>query len=142
MSNATIRSSKTLTQQYCRKLHRALAALPEMRDRTVSQMTESILTYLDEHPDADYAALVETFGTPEQAAENVMNNMDAAQVKKALGRHRRRQFLTVALVCVILAGVVWAAGSHIVYAVKGIIDPPYIVVTVGESDSLPPSMAK
>lgn len=77
-------AEQKLCRRYCRELRRVLACVPELRERTLAQLTESIEEYLDEHPTAEYQELVRVFGTPAQAAENVLNEMDAKQVQQIL----------------------------------------------------------
>ena len=77
-------AEQKLCRRYCRELRRALVCVPELRERTLAQITESVEEYLDEHPTADYQELVRVFGTPVQAAENVLNEMDAKQVQQLL----------------------------------------------------------
>lgn len=84
MNREKEQEKQKLCRRYCRELRRALACVPELRERTLAQLTESIEEYLDEHPTADYQELVRVFGTPAQAAENVLNEMDAKQVQQLL----------------------------------------------------------
>ena len=82
MNREKEQEKQKLCRRYCRELRRALVCVPELRERTLAQITESIEEYLDEHPTADYQELVRVFGTPAQAAENVLNEMDAKQVQQ------------------------------------------------------------
>lgn len=45
-------AEQKLCRRYCRELRRVLACVPELRERTLAQLTESIEEYLDEHPTA------------------------------------------------------------------------------------------
>lgn len=67
MNREKEQEKQKLCRRYCRELRRALACVPELRERTLAQLTESIEEYLDEHPTADYQELVRVFGTPAQA---------------------------------------------------------------------------
>ena len=82
MNREKEQAEQKLCRRYCRELRRALVCVPELRERTLAQITESMEEYLDEHPTADYQELVRAFGTPAQAAENVLNEMDAKQVQQ------------------------------------------------------------
>ena len=82
MNREKEQEKQKLCRRYCRELRRALVCVPELRERTLAQLTESVEEYLDEHPTADYQELVRVFGTPAQAAENVLNEMDAKQVQQ------------------------------------------------------------
>ena len=96
-------AEQKLCRRYCRELRRALVCVPELRERTLAQITESIEEYLDEHPTADYQELVRAFGTPAQAAENVLNEMDAKQVQQLLKKYQWRRVLVIVLVGVLIA---------------------------------------
>lgn len=139
---------QAICQRYCRKLGRALACLPELRSRTVAQMSDSIYTYLEEHPDANYNQLVQAFGTPKQAAESLLNELDSEQVRKAINRYRWKHTLAVILIGIVIACVVWAVGNGIASAVWSLVERPYAIETirvyeyVDEPIYLPPTMAK
>ena len=45
-------AEQKLCRRYCRELRRALVCVPELRERTLAQITESMEEYLDEHPTA------------------------------------------------------------------------------------------
>lgn len=70
MNREKEQAEQKLCRRYCRELRRALVCVPELRERTLAQITESMEEYLDEHPTADYQELVRVFGTPAQAAGN------------------------------------------------------------------------
>lgn len=82
-------AEQKLCRRYCRELRRVLACVPELRERTLAQLTESIEEYLDEHPTAEYQELVRVFGTPAQAAENVLNETDPEKISVAQGAGNR-----------------------------------------------------
>ena len=108
-------AEQKLCRRYCRELRRVLACVPELRERTLAQLTESIEEYLDEHPTAEYQELVRVFGTPAQAAENVLNEMDAKQVQQILKKYQWRRVLAivwqVSIACVNLSDCVWRSLS-------------------------------
>ena len=93
MNSEKEQEKQKLCRRYCQELRRALACVPELRERTLAQLAESIEEYLDEHPTADYQELVRVFGTPAQAAENVLNEMDAKQVQQLLKKYQWRRVL-------------------------------------------------
>lgn len=110
MNSEKEQAEQKLCRRYCRELRRALVCVPELRERTLAQLTESIEEYLDEHPTADYQELVRVFGTPAQAAENVLNEMDAKQVQQLLKKYQWRRVLAIILVGLLVAcAVLWFA---------------------------------
>ena len=84
MNREKEQAEQKLCRRYCRELRRALVCVPELRERTLAQITESMEEYLDEHPTEDSQELVRVFGTPALAAENVHNEMDAKQAQQLL----------------------------------------------------------
>lgn len=133
-----------LCRRYCRELRRALACVPELRDRTVVQMTDSLEEYLEDHPEADYHQLVQEFGTPEQAAENVLNELDAKQVQQALKRYRWQRTAAIVLAGILIAlAIAWAAFGLFGWF-QDSMNPPYIIEgpAVEYTGPLPPTMAK
>lgn len=123
MNREKEQAEQKLCRRYCRELRRALACVPELRERTLAQLTESIEEYLDEHPTADYQELVRAFGTPAQAAENV---------------------LAIVLTGLLIAcAVLWFAHG-LFFWLQELIHPSYYVIgpAIETSGSLPPTMAK
>lgn len=127
MSTSTLQPTEKLLQQYRTKLMQSMAAVPAMQNSTVAQMTDSIATYLDEHPQADYSDLVQVFGTPEQAAECLLNDMDAEQIKNALASYRwKKQFLILAA-GILAAVLIWFAGINFSRFIGDRIPEPYLI---------------
>ena len=122
MNREKEQEKQKICRRYCRELRRALACVPELRERTLAQLAESIEEYLDEHPAADYRELVQVFGTPAQAAENVLNEMDAKQVQQLLKKYQWRRVLAIVLaglliacaICLIAYGAVYLYSHFIV----------------------------
>lgn len=50
MNREKEQAEQKLCRRYCRELRRALVCVPELRERTLAQITESMEEYLDEHP--------------------------------------------------------------------------------------------
>lgn len=144
MKNEKATAQNGLCRRYCRELRRALACVPELRDRTVVQMTDSLEEYLEDHPEADYQQLVQAFGTPEQAAENVLSELDAQQVQQALKRYRWRRTAAIILAGLFLACAVCLVAYGVVYLLEHIIWTSYIWEGSASelTSSLPPTMAK
>ena len=133
MNREKEQEKQKLCRRYCRELRRALACVPELRERTLAQLTESIEEYLDEHPTADYQELVRVFGTPAQAAENVLNEMD-----------QWRRVLAIVLAGLLIACAICliAYGAFYLYS-HFIVDSFFWESSAVEIDGpLPPTMAK
>ena len=144
MNREKEQEKQKLCRRYCREFRRALACVPELRERTLAQLTESMEEYLDEHPTADYQELVRVFGTPAQAAENVLSEMDAKQVQQLLKKYQWRRVLAIVLAGVLIAcAVLWFAYG-LFFWFQELIHPSYYVIgpAIETSGSLPPTMAK
>lgn len=144
MNSEKEQEKQKLCRRYCRELRRALACVPELRERTLAQLTESIEEYLDEHPTAEYQELVRVFGTPAQAAENVLNEMDAKQVQQILKKYQWRRVLAIVLAGILIACAVFWLTCELVYWFQKLMHPSYYVIgpAIETSGSLPPTMAK
>ena len=144
MNREKEQAEQKLCRRYCRELRRALVCVPELRERTLAQITESMEEYLDEHPTADYQELVRAFGTPAQAAENVLNEMDAKQVQQLLKKYQWRRVLAIVLAGLLIACAICliAYGAFYLYS-HFIVDSFFWESSAVEIDgSLPPTMAK
>lgn len=137
-------AEQKLCRRYCRELRRALVCVPELRERTLAQITESVEEYLDEHPTADYQELVRVFGTPAQAAENVLNEMDAKQVQQLLKKYQWRRVLAIVLAGLLIACAICliAYGAFYLYRHFFVVSYIWEGPAVEIDGPLPPTMAK
>ena len=144
MNSEKEQKKQKLCRRYCRELRRALACVPELRERTLTQLTESIEEYLDGHPTADYQELVQVFGTPAQAAENVLNEMDAKQVQQILKKYQWRKVLAIVLAGVLVACAICLIAYGAFYLYTHFIVSSYFwnSSAIETSGPLPPTMAK
>ena len=92
-----------LMRRYTRAFARAMAPLPQLRRRTRRDMRASLEEFLARSPAAGWEEVVEAFGTPEQAAENVLNGMDAGQILAEAKRYGWRR-----LAAIVVIGLAWA----------------------------------
>lgn len=70
---------------YCSQLEKALSEVnyaKPLKRQFLSQMQDSLCSYLEAHPDARLEDLYAAFGTPQEAADSVLLNMDSDQIKK------------------------------------------------------------
>lgn len=106
MAKAVRNKGCRLREEYCADLYRALGDVPQLRRRAMRDMRQSIDEYLVRNPEASCLDLVKEFGTPEEAAANMLNAMDAEQIREEGKRFRWRKIL-----------VAIAVGMALVYAV-------------------------
>ena len=117
MNREKEQAEQKLCRRYCRELRRALVCVPE---------------------------LVRAFGTPAQAAENVLNEMDAKQVQQLLKKYQWRRVLAIVLAGLLIACAIYliAYGAFYLYS-HFIVDSFFWESSAVEIDgSLPPTMAK
>ena len=72
---------------YCSQLEKALSEVnyaKPLKRQFLSQMQDSLCSYLEAHPDARLEDLYAAFGTPQEAADSALLNTDSAQIKKQL----------------------------------------------------------
>lgn len=136
MNREKEQEKQKLCRRYCRELRRALVCVPELRERTLAQLTESIEEYLDEHPTADYQELVRVFGTPAQAAENVLNEMDAKQVQQLLKKYQWRRVLAIVLAGLLIACAICLIAYGVFYLYRHFIRINRITISAGVSGLL------
>lgn len=99
----TARAAADLMRRYTRAFARAMAPLPQLRRRTRRDMRASLEEFLARSPAAGWEEVVEAFGTPHPAAENVLNGMDAGQILAEAKRYGWRR-----LAAIIVIGLAWA----------------------------------
>ena len=144
MNSEKEQEKQKLCRRYCREFRRALACVPELRERTLAQLAESMGEYLDEHPAADYQELVRVFGTPAQAAENVLSEMDAKQVQQLPKKYQWRRVLATVLAGLLIACAICliAYGAFYLYRHFFVVSYIWEGPAVEIDGPLPPTMAK
>ena len=71
---------------YCSQLEKALSEVnyaKPLKRQFLSQMQDSLYSYLETHPDARLEDLYAAFGTPQEAADSALLNMDSDQSKNS-----------------------------------------------------------
>lgn len=110
------RQAQALCRRYCRRVRRSLFCPAALRRPVLSQLEESVLLYLEEHPGAGMSQLCAHFGTPKAFAEGVLENMEGEQLRKQLTRYRWRRVLAAVLITLALVhGVFYCARLAIDY---------------------------
>lgn len=97
-------------RRYCRELKHALAIAPEIRDHTLEQTDEALADFLAAHPEADYAALLREFGSPAQAAQTALNELDSCQLLRTFQYYRWQKILLATAAGVLLTMILVYVG--------------------------------
>ena len=75
---------------------------PACRKRQIMENIRSgVNDFLQENPDADIAAIMQHFGTPEQIAGSYLSEMDPKELQKSL--NVRKRIITLVLIAVLAA---------------------------------------
>lgn len=114
-----------LCRRYCKLLHRELAAAPQLRRRAVQDTRASLEEYLERNPAAAWDDLTAEFGTPRQAAEQILGSLDAEQIRREARRFRWRRLVALTIVGLGLAYVLFFFGR---LAINRLMTPAYIVI--------------
>lgn len=118
-----------LCRRYCAALRRELAAAPQLRRRALRDMRRSIDEYLAQHPAATMADLEQEFGSPQQAADNILNALDAEQIKREARRFRWRRIIVYIILGLALAYIFFYCGR---LAVNRLTGPGYVIIEPAE----------
>lgn len=94
-------TAERAARRYYRKV---LSWLPggKMRRYVMTQIRETVQEFVQEHPDADVAAIQAQLGTPQEIAAAYVENMETAAVLKGLRIRRRVLFAVCATMLAIL----------------------------------------
>lgn len=122
---------EALCRQYCRQVKHCLSCPASVQKPIMNQLEESVLSYLEEHPSDDLQELFAHFGTPEDFAANVLENLDGKQLYTQLQHYRWRRILLTAILGL-------ALGYGIFYctrlAINWIFEPGYVIIGEAQED--------
>lgn len=94
-------TAERAARRYYRKVRSWLPG-GKMRRYVMTQIRETVQEFVQEHPDADVAAIQAQLGTPQEIAAAYVENMETAAVLKGLGIRRRVLFAVCATMLAIL----------------------------------------
>lgn len=122
-------TAERAARRYYRKVRSWLPG-GKMRRYVMTQIRETVQEFVQEHPDADVAAIQAQLGTPQEIAAAYVENMETAAVLKGLRIRRRVLFAVCATTLAIL--ISWVALVTIVTVRdrNSIGDAPYIEVYI------------
>lgn len=98
-----------MKEQYLRTVQNLLDCPADIQKQLMQRLRSSVTAYLEDYPDADQSCLIQTFGTPEQCATELLSEYypTTIAVQKKKRQHMR---LAVILLAVVLALALFAAG--------------------------------
>ena len=99
--------NKRILNRYFWVLRKRLLCDRKQKERILSDLRLNAEHWVQTHPDADEAAFLEAFGTPEEIASSYMEEMGFAEAGKKLLRNRTRNITVIAAgVLLVLAVIV------------------------------------
>lgn len=102
-------SNNPTLNRYIRSISDALPCSGKVKKQIVTQIRESIIDYLEQNPDAEFTALQDHFGTPQQISSSYV---DSQETSALLRKMRTRKYIlsifaaVMAIVLLIWIGVV------------------------------------
>lgn len=129
MTEAQTRSAARLRKRYCAALRKELASVPQLRRRALQDMRRSLDEYLEQNPAATWADLEGEFGSPRQAADHILNSLDAEQIKREARHFRWRRVAAFAIVGLGLAYALFLCGR---LAINWVMKPGYVIIEEAE----------
>ena len=112
---------------YCSQLEKALSEVnyaKPLKRQFLSQMQDSLCSYLETCPDASLEDLYTAFGTPQEAADSALLNTDSDQIKKQLKAGQLFRFLFAVVIAILVMVVVYRLGA---LAINRYVSQPYII---------------
>ena len=91
-------------RRYCRSVRSWLPS-GKMRRTIMVQIKDTVNEFVQQHPDADDAAIQAQLGSPQEIATACVENMGAAEILKGL--RVRRRILTAVLAVLLVILVSW-----------------------------------
>lgn len=100
-------------RQYYREIRSYLPCSRKHKDRILNEIRTSILHYVEENPEVDFAGIQARFGSPNAIAAAYVDDMDTEELLHAL---RVTKKIVTAVVSVVIAVLImWASVVSLAY---------------------------
>ena len=119
-----------VAEKYLKAVNRELVCPKSLRKRSLDQLKTSLDEFLEEHPTAAEADIVEQFGSPADFANAFLASLDEGELKKQLKKSKRVWVIVVATCALALLLLVLTFVKMIADNKKS--HPVYITETVAE----------
>ena len=93
--------------RYLREVRSLLPVARKAKTEQTAGLRASLEAYISENPDADYSAIVDNFGTPENFAAACVENTSPEELLKKL--RVRKRIITIVLAVALAVLVSWGA---------------------------------
>lgn len=127
MIDFTLHSENPLAAQYCNQLETALTEVnypKPLRKQFIEQIRDSILSYIESHPDATLNDLYSNFGLPQDAADSALLNTEPHKLKGELKSSRLHKFLFAVIIAFFAFMLLGQLGM---LAINRYVSQPYII---------------
>ncbi|MGN0469231.1 MAG: hypothetical protein ACI4GY_10955 [Acutalibacteraceae bacterium] len=91
--------SKDNKENYLYTVSKHIRCSRKGKKKALDRLSQSIDDFLQQNEDVSFDELLETFGQPEEAAKELSDSIDPAELKK----HKRFKTALVVLLCVLIA---------------------------------------
>lgn len=75
-------------KQYLKQIKRHLPYSASQKKRYIGDITDSIISYVQEHPDCDFEELSKAFGTPGEIVESYITDLSSGEYHKKLSTQK------------------------------------------------------
>lgn len=104
-------------RRFCRRI--AAKCPRAFRSRLTGELKAHIADFLQEHPDADEAAVTAHIGQPEEYAAAFVDSMSETESRSLLRRRRFVQIISVILIILVLLAAGWGIYHAILFKKEG-----------------------
>lgn len=94
-------------RKYHKEIRGLLPCSQKIKKEILSQIDQSVISFLQENPDADYSQIVARFGTPQSIAATYVENIGTADILRSLRIRKRVVMIIITTVLIILLS--WAS---------------------------------
>ena len=115
-------------KQYYRQIQSWLPCGGRLKRRMMASITANIEGYLAQHPQTDFSALQNHFGTPQQIAAAYVDDMDTSELLSAI--HNRRKILLSIVYGVTAIVAIWAV-IMLILLIVGLLNETGTTVVTG-----------
>ena len=95
---------KKQLNNYYREIRSYLPCSEKLKKSILSRLEETVNSYLDENPEADFTQLESHFGTPRQIADSYIGELSVTEISEKL-QIRKRILITICAVCAAILAI-------------------------------------
>jgi len=93
-------------KKYLRRVNTWLPCTGRLKKQIKEEILTALNRFMEDHPDADYQAIVAQFGTPQQIAASYVDEMDTPELLNQL--RIKKRIVAIVAVSAVTALLMWA----------------------------------